>query len=169
MSRHTHEHEHLDEHAITAAVAGLELDRAAEEHLGSCLVCRRQVTGMQKLLAARRAEIIGQAPDWKQQQQQILARLPASPKVVPIRRHQWLRPLIAAAAVVLMAVAIGVMNHGGTALQPQATPIAEELAVDEILAEVDAILEADGFPGFEALGPIVPDSDEIESFANGTS
>jgi hypothetical protein len=162
---------HLDEHEITAAVAGLELDQTARDHLGSCLSCRRQVTRVKRLLDHRRELINGRAPDWDRQQQQILTQLPPpQAAVVPIRRRQWLRPLMAAAAVVLLAVAIGSLYQAPGPAVPGTPVPGDELAVEEILAEVDAILDADGFPGFEALGEIVPDSDEIDSyyFESGT-
>jgi predicted anti-sigma-YlaC factor YlaD len=163
---------HLEEHELTAAVAGLELDQTARDHLRSCLSCRRQVTAIRRLLDQRRELINGQAPDWDRQQQEILAQLPPPrAAVVPIRRQQWLRPLLAAAAVILLAVGIGSLYQAPGSVVP-GTPIpTDELAVEEILAEVDAILAADGIPGFEALGEIIPNSDEIGSyyFENGAS
>ena len=45
---------HLEEHELSSAVAGLDLDEAAREHLRSCLVCRRQVAAMEDLIGERR-------------------------------------------------------------------------------------------------------------------
>ena len=58
---------HLDDHGITAAVAGLELEAAAAEHLRSCLSCRQQVTAMQDLIDGRRQDFEDESPDWERQ------------------------------------------------------------------------------------------------------
>jgi hypothetical protein len=72
---------HLEEHEISAAVAGLELDEAATEHLGSCLSCRQQVSAIRGLIDARRQGLEIDAPDWERQGQEVLLRLPSTPTV----------------------------------------------------------------------------------------
>jgi len=172
---------HLKDNELATAVAGLELELEQQAHLRSCLECRREVQRLQELVAERRDAIEASAPDWPAQRQQIMARLPAA-AVVPIRRHRWLRPLVAMAAAVVVAVGV-TMIVGDQARGP-------DVDLEQILAEVDATLDSDEIPGFaplvafaefdaeldaevpglEALGTLVPDVDEVESlFLNGVS
>ena len=72
---------HLDEHEITAAVAGLELEPAAAEHLGSCLSCHQQVSALRDAIVERRRDLEGDAPDWDRQRQEIMERLPSVPAI----------------------------------------------------------------------------------------
>ncbi len=178
---------HLDEHELTTAGAGLDLKPGVREHLAACLVCRRQVTWMQELLVSRRAALAAQAPDWQVQRQQILDRLPApslvavpveTAAITPLRPRRWFRPALALAATMLLAVAAVVLVQS---IEPQVTQVAllpspspqlvdDDLAVEEILAEVDAILADSSFPGFEPLGQMLPSNDELESYVrNPTS
>jgi hypothetical protein len=150
---------HLDARELAAAVAGLELDPAAREHLESCLACRQQVGATVDLVAARRASLATGAPDWEEQRRAILARLPACARVVPLRPQAWWRPALAAAAVVALAAAV-------LLLRPRpAPPVAAKpvLAVEQILAEVDATLDGPAIPGFAPLGSLVPGVDNEDT------
>ena len=154
---------HLSDHDLAAAVAGLGLDPERERHLADCLLCRRQVGEMAELVMARRVSLTDEAPDWDAQHSAILGRLEGSPMVAIDRRRRWSRPLLAAAAVLLVA-GIGLQRMPGGGGE------SEEVPVEQILAEVDATLAGEAVPGFEGLDPIVPDMDEIrELFTNGTS
>jgi hypothetical protein len=153
---------HLDEHEITAAVAGLELEATAAEHLGACLSCRQRVSAMRDLIDERRQELESDAPDWERQRQEVLLKLPAVPAVQPARRRVWTRPLLAVAAVLVAAVGLRALWAPAPAVDPG---IGSELPVEQILAEVDAVLADDSIPGFEFIDPGMDD----EIFENGAS
>ena len=153
---------HLEEHEIIAAVAGLGLDATAEEHLGSCVSCRQQVSAMRDLTDARREILEAGAPDWERQRQEIMLQLPAAPAVRPIRRRLWTRPLLAVAALLVAAIGLRAL----WAPAPVADPgIVSEVPVEQILAEVDAMLADDSIPGFEVIDQGLDDA----IFENGTS
>ena len=153
---------HLEEHEITAAVAGLELEAAAEEHLGSCVSCRRQVTDMQGVIDARRGTLEAEAPDWERQRQEIMLQLPATPLARPLRRRSWTRPLLAVAAVLLAAIGLRALWAPAPVVDPG---VISEVPVEQILAEVDAMLADDSIPGFELIDQGLNDA----IFENGTS
>jgi hypothetical protein len=152
---------HLEEREITAAVAGLELEPAAEEHLGACLSCRRQVFSIRDVIDGRRHRIEAEAPNWERQRQEIMLRLPASPAV---RRFRWSRPLLAVAAVLLLAIGLRALWAPAPAGEPAATT---ELPVEQILSEVDAMLADDSIPGLEIIDPGMEDPQTV--FDNPTS
>ena len=153
---------HLEEHEIIAAVAGLELERAAEEHLASCVSCRRQVSSMLELVHARRKELEAEAPNWERQRHEIMLRLPSAPMARASRHSLWTRTLLAIAAVLVVAVGLRAL----WAPAPPADPgVLTELPVEEILAEVDAMLADDSIPGFELIDQGMDDA----IFKNGAS
>jgi len=141
---------HLDEREISASVAGLELAGPAAEHLESCLECRRRIADTAQLIGRRRAEQEAGEPDWEAASAAVLARLPgveSDPSAA--RRRYWWRPLAAAAAAVAIAVAVGLLAPGRVADEEPSI----EISVEEILAEVDAVLADDSIPGFELIDP----------------
>ena len=141
---------HLDEREISAAVAGRSLAGAAAAHLSSCFDCRRQVAELELLIGCRRAEQTSGEPDWEAARAAVLARLPeAGTQRRAARQLRWWRPLAAAAAVVAAAVAVGLLAPQRVAVDPGGS----EMPVEEILAEVDAVLEDDSIPGFELIDP----------------
>jgi hypothetical protein len=140
---------HLDEHEITAVVSGLELEGAAVEHLRSCLSCRQQVSLMRNVIDARRRRLEAEAPDWERQRQEILLRL-RSPSMAPPKRRQWTRPLLAVAAVLVAAVGLRALWMPPPPTNPAT---GSELPVEQILAEVEAVLADDSIPGFELIDP----------------
>jgi predicted anti-sigma-YlaC factor YlaD len=153
---------HLEEHEISAAVAGLDLEVAAEDHLGSCVSCRQQVSLMRDVTEARRRDLEAEAPDWERQRRQIMSRLPATPTVQPVRGRRWTRPLLAIAAVLVVAIGLKAL----WAPAPVADPgVITELPVEQILAEVDAMLADDSIPGLELLDQEIDDA----VFENGAS
>ncbi len=140
---------HLDNDELAAAIAGLELEAGVAEHLASCLSCRRQVEETRALFERRRQLLAEDEPDWQRQRREILRRLPTA-AVVPIRRTaRWLRPALAAAAVVLVVLGLGLLRRGA----PHGGEKAPEIAVEQILADVDAVLDDDAIPGFESIDP----------------
>jgi hypothetical protein len=155
---------HLDDQEMTAAVAELELAPERAEHLGSCLDCSRQVAVLARLIERRRAEMTAGEPDWEVTSAAVLARIAGSTGESPApQRVRWWRPLAAAAATVLVAVAVVLLSPG----ERGQAPARSELPVDEILAEVDAVLDDDSIPGFEAIDPGL---DMLEGYAaNGAS
>ena len=153
---------HLDESQITAAVAGLELEPAATEHLGSCLSCRQQVTAMRDLIDGRRQELEAEGPDWDRQRQQIMLQLPPPTVGRTPRRRVWSRPLLAVAAVIVAAVGLRALWTPAPAADPT---LPGEIPVEQILAEVDALLADETIPGFELIDPEINE----EFFENGTS
>ena len=152
---------HLEEHEITAAVAGLELEAAVEEHLGSCVSCRRQVSAMREVIDARLEDLEAEAPDWERQRQEIMLQLPPTPMARP-RRRLWARPLLAVAAVLVAAIGLRALWAPAPVVDPG---VVSELPVEQILAEVDAMLADDSIPGLEPLDQGMDDA----IFDNGTS
>jgi len=152
---------HLEEHEITAAVAGLELEAATEEHLGSCVSCRRQVSAMREVIDARLEGLEAEAPDWERQRQEIMLQLPGTPMARP-RRRRWTRPLLAVAAVLVAAIGLRALWAPTPVVEPG---VPSELPVEQILAEVDAMLADDSIPGFELIDQGMDDA----IFENGTS
>ena len=152
---------HLEEHEITSAVAGLELEPAAWEHLAACLSCRQRVASMRELIEARRLRLEAGAPDWERQRQEVLSRLPSALAAGPERRRWWSRPLLAVAAVLVAAIGLKVLWT-----PPPNDPVAgSELPVEQILAEVDAMLADDSIPGFELIDQGLDDA----IYENGAS
>ena len=152
---------HLEEHEISAAVAGLELEAAAEEHLGSCVSCRQQVSTMRHVIDARREDLEAEVPDWERQRQEIMLQLPATPMALP-RRRLWTRPLLAVAAVLVVAIGLGVLRAPAPVADPGGVT---ELPVEQSLAEVDAMLADDSIPGLESIDQGMDDA----IFENGAS
>jgi hypothetical protein len=153
---------HLDEREITTAVAGLELEVVAAEHLARCLSCRQRVSAMHEVIDARRRDLEAETPDWERQRQEILLRLPPELAVRPTQRRVRMRPLFAVAAVVVVAIGLRII----WAPAPPAEPVAgTELPVEQILAEVDAMLADDSIPGFELIEPGLEDA----IYENGAS
>ena len=141
---------HLDEREISAAVAGLSLADGSGEHLESCLECRRRIADLALLIGRRRAEQATGEPDWEAARAAVLARLPAVEDArFEARRLRWWRPLLAAAAVIVAAAAVVLLAPDRVAVDPNEGGI----PVEEILAEVDAVLADDSIPGFELIDP----------------
>ena len=153
---------HLDEYEITSAVAGLELEAVAEEHLAVCLSCRQRVASMRELIDAQRQRLEAEAPDWERQRQEVLLRLPSALIAGPEQRRWWTRPLLAVAAVLLAAIGLRTLWTPSPPSDPMAS---SELPVEQILAEVDAMLADDSIPGFELIDPGLDDV----IFENGAS
>lgn len=149
---------HLNEEEFTAAVEGLELSPEATEHLAACISCRQQVDALQRAAAERLDEMEGQMPDWDHQRDEILACLPSSPAGSPAAPRRWLRPLMALAAVFLMAVGLSSLWEPPEVPEPVA---GAEIEIDVILAEVDAVLADDSLPGFEFIDPGVDDPESL--------
>jgi anti-sigma factor RsiW len=153
---------HLTADEIAAAVAGLETGPAVEKHLDTCVVCRAEVTDIKRLIAERREALLTCEPDWAASARRIMDRIPAAGAPGHRPRSRWLRPVLAVAAVLVLAVGLGVLLPD----RPVAPP-AGELAVEEILAEMDALLANDSIPGFEIIDP---ETDDLATFFdNGAS
>ena len=155
---------HLDDYEFANAVAGLELEPETVEHLSACVSCRQQVAALQGAIADRREEFRGQSPDWDRQREEIMARLPSAQVGRTIASRRWLRPLIAAAAVVLVAVGLNSLWDPPGVSEPV---VGSDIEIEEILAEVDAVLADDSLPGFEFIDPGVDDPKSL--FENGAS
>jgi len=153
---------HLEEHEMSAAVAGLELETTAEEHLGSCMTCRQQVSATRAVIDVRLGELEAETPDWDRQRQEIMLKLPLRPTVQPFRRRPWARPLLAIAAVLVVAIGLRVLWTPTPGTDPG---VVSDLPVEQILAEVDAMLADDTIPGLELLDQGMDDA----IFENGAS
>jgi hypothetical protein len=143
---------HLTSEEISAAVAGLEIDAPARDHLEGCVVCRAEGADLERRIAIRRRELRAEAPDWDVQTRQIMDRLPAAAGKDARRHRRWLRPVLALAAVLVLAVGLGILRSGGSAGPP-----APEPSVEDILAEMDELLSDDSIPGFEIIDPWIDD------------
>ena len=153
---------HLNPDQIDAAIAGLEIDDEGLKHLESCAQCRTEVAEFGRLIESRRGELAADEPDWALQAEEIMDRLPIEAAASRRARSRWRRPVLAVAATVIIAVGIGVLRWDRTVEPPVA-----EVAVDEILAEMDELLSDDTIPGFEIIDP---ETDDLESyFDNGAS
>jgi hypothetical protein len=153
---------HLGDRDFATILAGEALDATAAEHLESCVSCRREAEQLSELVAARRHELLGGSPDWDRQRDQVLARIPSAPRAP--KRRRWLAPLLAAAAVLMLAFGLRQtwLPQGPAELQSQS-----DFEAEEVLAEVDELLADDSLPGFE---PIDPGFDVAEAyFSNGSS
>jgi hypothetical protein len=149
---------HLDDQEIAAAVAGLGVEPVAAAHLAACGGCKLRVAELQQLIDRRRFELLDEAPDWEAQRRQVLRRL-----VPQARKTRRLRPVLAAAAAVLVALTLSLLRVPG--LPGDAAP--PRFDVENILAEVDAVLADDALPGFEAIDPGLDSPEDL--FANGAS
>jgi len=153
---------HLTSEEIAAAVAGLELEPSSSEHLESCVICRAEAADLEQLIGARREEMLAGEPDWEAQASRIMDRLPTEPGAVQRQRRRWLRPVLAVAAVVVLAVGLGILRPDESVEQP-----IDEPTVEEILAEMDELLSDDSIPGFEIIDP---ETNDLETFFdNGAS
>lgn len=148
---------HMTDDEIALAVAGLELDGEIQRHLDACLGCRRRIEALKAPIVARHAEMLGEAPEWEAQREQILSRLdePAA-TIVRLHRRHWARALLAAAAVLIAA--FGLWLHAGR--RSPATP-RTDAQVERVLDQVNATLANDTVPGFEALDQLIPSPGEI--------
>jgi anti-sigma factor RsiW len=141
---------HLDDHQISAALAGLDLDREVDEHLASCVECRGRVASMGELIADRRHRILAEEPDWIRQRAAVLDRLPGASSVpASSASRRWWRPALAAAAAVVVVAGLSLLGPRSV----ERTAANGEIPVAEILAEMDALLEDDSIPGFEVIDP----------------
>jgi hypothetical protein len=138
--------EHLKDTDVADALAGCELDVAARRHLEGCITCRREVAALGEAIGDRRREMQRGEPDWQAQRAAALGRLAAAPSR---REHgTWWRPVLALAATVVIAFAIGLLSKPS-----ENRPAGRELAVEEVLAETEALLDDDSIPGFEIIDP----------------
>ena len=153
---------HLNRDQIDAAVAGLEIGPEVRAHLDTCVQCRTEVAEFGQLIECRREELAAGEPDWATHFEEVMGRLPVETAASRRARPGWMRPVLAVAATLIVAVGIGVLRG-----DRQAQPPAAEFAVDEILAEMDELLADDSIPGFEIIDP---ETDDLESyFDNGAS
>ncbi len=84
---------HMTSEEISAAVAGLDLEPSAREHLENCVVCRAEAADLERLIETRREELLADEPDWGVQAQQIMDRLPVAAAGDGRGRSLWLRPM----------------------------------------------------------------------------
>jgi hypothetical protein len=90
-----------------------------------------------------------------------MLQLPATPMARP-RRRLWTRPLLAVSAILVAAIGLRALWAPTPVVDPG---VPSELPVEQILAEVDAMLADDSIPGFELIDQGMDDA----IFENGTS
>ncbi len=157
---------HLDENELTTVAAGGTLSADRQAHLETCLKCRREVDRFLEAVEARKRALDLEEPDWNDQMDRVLGAIAEQEAPVVGIRRRWVRPLLAAAATVMLMVGTGVVVHR-TGVGPQPTPV-PDLRIDEILAETDSLLADDGIPGLEILDD-VSDDDLDALFGNRNS
>jgi hypothetical protein len=153
---------HLEDQEIAAAVAGLPLTEDAADHLQLCEHCSQQVVELAGLIGCRGRKLAGEAPDWHRQRELVLARL-GEPVAADVTSPRRLWPLLAAAAAAVAAFGLSVAELPRPASEARGEP---RMAVEEVLAEVDAVLDDDTLPGFEAIDPGL---DDPGALVNGTT
>jgi hypothetical protein len=147
--------DHLTDGQIAAEVAGLDLGADERRHLSYCLACRASVEEMRRLIETRRLQLTAGEPDWQAQRQAVVAAVDGAPSG---RSRRWWAPALAAAAAVVVAAVVALEQ------QPGDGGSRREIAVEEVLAEADTLLNNDSIPGFELIDPGL---DEIEDFPSG--
>jgi hypothetical protein len=156
---------HLKQHEIDAVLAGSEIPAAATAHLESCLVCRRAIAEFEELVAERKRALMQDAPDWDRQRERILERVAAPHAVAVLRPRRRARVWIAAAAAVVLGVGIAAMRFVSAPV-----PEPQEIPVEQILAEADALLDGNAVPGYELIDPFINDTSQAElEHENGAS
>jgi len=143
---------HLSDEQIAAAAAGLDLDGSAADHLESCVACRTEIEALERLIAARRRRFAAELPDWETQATAVMERIPAAVRTPGRARSAWLRPVFALAALVVLAVAVGLLRP-----DREPAPSTAEPSVEEVLAEMNELLSDDRIPGFEVIDPGIDD------------
>ncbi len=148
---------HLTETQISRLCAGLELPPSAAGHLDECAGCRRRMAVFAAAAAGRREEQAASEPDWAATRAAILTRLGEVPAVASVNRWRTVRrALLAAAAVLALGVGLAVLTA-----RPAPPQRLTDRSVEQVFAEVNATLASDPVPGFEALDPLVPDTDDL--------
>jgi hypothetical protein len=109
---------------------------------------------MRDLIDDRRQGFEADEPDWERQHREIMLQLPPAVNGQTSRRRVWTRPLLAVAAVIVAAIGLRALWMPAPMVEPGG---ASELPVEQILADVDAILADDSIPGFELIDPGVVD------------
>jgi anti-sigma factor RsiW len=155
---------HLEDHELAAALAGDELEATAAEHLQACVACRRELDELRRMVASRREQQAVAEPDWDSQHRRIMDRLQPPAAAVSPSRRRWLRPLLAAAATLILAVGLRTVWWPAPVAEQ---PLEPDFQVEQILAEVEAVLDDESLPGFEAIDPGLDDPEGL--FENGAS
>ncbi len=146
---------HLDDHELASATAGGFLEPEKLAHLEECVSCRRSVKGFLDHVENRRHTMEEEAPNWDDHLAGVLGGLPRAPATPISIRRGWLNPLLAAAATITIAVGAGMFVHrDGPTPVPTPRP---EIAIEEILAQTDSLLEEDGIPDFDVFDTITDD------------
>jgi hypothetical protein len=156
--------QHLNDEQLAAVIAGLSVDPAAQAHLAECLACRRSVQMTEEAVALRRRQMEAQAPDLTRQRREIMDAIGRVDGQGNGRRS---RQLLLAAAAAVAAVLLGSLLWTLGWQRPEAQSFAiaaptTDIAAEEVLAQVDAVLASDQIPGFAPLEGIVPDDQELE-------
>ncbi len=148
---------HLTDEEIARAITGEPLGGPAARHLEACVACRREADVLRAFVTGERARLEDAAPDWDVQLGAIMGAIGVP---APRRRPLW-RPLAAALLAAAAAVAIVLIPEHGAHRQG--------IAVERVLAEVDATLDDDPLQGFAPLEVLVPDPHELEQYTDTTS
>ncbi len=154
---------HLTDEEIATLVAGENVPDHVRTHLEACVSCRRELEALEDLVAGGRDRLSGDEPDWAAQHERIVEALATPPaEVVPLRRPTAWRPLLAAAAALVMAAGVWLGLRG----QRNAPAPTAAVSVEQVLADVEATLSDTSVPGFEALEGLVPGPDELEGLVS---
>lgn len=162
-----------DVHTLTGAYALDALDdierRRFEAHLASCADCASEVAELRETAALLGAAMSEPPPD--RLRQQVLYRITTTTQVAPLRRRRratpraWALRLVAAAAAVALAAAVGLGGYAWQTAHQLATvqgQLAQEQArygaIGAILAETDA--QATSVTGPEGISAFVMASRE---------
>ena len=150
---------HLNDHELASAAAGTPLGLEQRTHLDGCISCRNSVALFLDLVDERRQAMEDEGPDWDAQLDHILGGLPNDSIEPRMTGRRWLNPLLAAAATITIAIGTGlILQQQGPTLVHIPQP---DINVEEILAQTDALLAEEGFPGLDVLDDVSDDDLEV--------
>jgi len=154
---------HLDEKQLTGILMGEVMPTPIQDHIESCLSCRRKLDGLRNAVEAVRRDQESEMPDWDLQRQIILEGLEnrqATNGTGELHRLRRLRRFILPLAAGVF-LALGGITLRQARVSPAVPTPRPALPIEEILTQADALLSDDSIPGFEGLDSL--NNETVES------